>query len=379
MTSRARIYSAIALLLATASLGAQQADRAQTEALSQRAADRLTALHDEAEHLASEERTLLGDLRRLELTREIKTEEFRRAERETAAVTADLSVLDARIDVVTDQTQADLPGLRARLVSLYKLGQGRYTRLLLSAADVRQVGQASRMAAALAVQDRDRVAQHRQRLDELGRTRAALATKRLRLIALRTDAGRARDAATQAVIARNALISDIDHQRDLNAQFSGELLVAQQSLQTTLAGLASGVRNTPAATLPMAPFRGDLAWPVTGPVRQRFGAARGGATASNGIDIAVPEGTTVHATHEGTVAFAGPFTGFGQLVIVDHGGQTFSLYGNLEDLAVTAGTQVTRGDTLGAAGTAPTGATGLYFELRIDGHPTDPLQWLEKR
>ncbi len=66
-------------------------------------------------------------------------------------------------------------------------------------------------------------------------------------------------------------------------------------------------------------------------------------------------------------------------MILDHGAQTFSLYGNLLDIAVHAGARVDRGQPVGSVGTRRSpGAAGLYFELRIDGRPVDPLQWLKK-
>jgi septal ring factor EnvC (AmiA/AmiB activator) len=380
MKSWLKASSAVAIVLACGSAGAQQADRAQTEALARRAALRLSTLHDEADRLASEERTLLGDLRRLEVEREIKAEELHQVEREAAQVAADLSALDAQVAALEHQEQTDAPRLQARLVSLYKLGQGRYVRLLLSASEVQRIGQASRIVAALAGQDRDRVAIHQRRLEELSRSRATFEERRGRLVTLRADAGRAKSEADRAVVARNERIRDIDERRDLNAQLSGELISAQQQLQATLSGLARGTTTAAPSVLPIAPFRGDLAWPVTGNLRQAFGrSARGGATASNGIDIAAAEGVTVQAVHDGTVAFAGTFAGFGQLVIVDHGGQTFSLYGNLQDTSVAKGARIERGEPIGTVGIAATGAAGLYFELRIDGRPADPVQWLRKR
>jgi len=78
------------------------------------------------------------------------------------------------------------------------------------------------------------------------------------------------------------------------------------------------------------------------------------------------------------VAFAAPFSGFGNLVIVDHGAQAFSLYGNLLDIAVKEGASVGAGQPLGTVGASLTGPAGLYFELRVDGQPVDPLQWLRK-
>jgi len=76
------------------------------------------------------------------------------------------------------------------------------------------------------------------------------------------------------------------------------------------------------------------------------------------------------------VAFAAPFTGFGTLVIVDHGRSALTLYGHLADTVVHAGTSVARGTVLGTLGLAPSGGAALYFEVRIDGRPVDPLQWL---
>lgn len=413
-----------------AALLAQQADRASTEALSQRAADRLRALHDEADRLAGEARTVLGDLRRLEVERQIRSEELGNAQRDLASVSARIEELDDQIADLEAQTDADAPALRARLVNLYKLGGGRYTKLLLSTSDVQHLAEASRMVAAMASQDRDRAAAHQRRIDELVGSRAALEQQRTRMAALTAEAARARTATDAALQARNALIKEIDERRDLNAQLSGELLAAQQRLQTTLAGLASGTPVTDASTapspaaapattgaatlgvassadsgspaapatsnpastapampsaaasiaLPIGPFRGDLEWPVDGVLRQRFGASlQGRAAPSSGIDIAAVEGAAVTAIHDGTVAYADAFTGFGRLVIVDHGGQAFSLYGNLQDVAVQKGVHIKRGGTIGSVGVAANGAAGLYFELRVDGHPVDPVQWLRKK
>jgi septal ring factor EnvC (AmiA/AmiB activator) len=79
------------------------------------------------------------------------------------------------------------------------------------------------------------------------------------------------------------------------------------------------------------------------------------------------------------VAFAGPFTGYGNLVIVDHGAQTYSLYGQLQALQVSTGAKVERGLVVGTAGRVLVGIPGVYFEMRVDGKPVDPLEWLRKR
>ena len=126
--------------------------------------------------------------------------------------------------------------------------------------------------------------------------------------------------------------------------------------------------------LRLRPLRGALEWPVNGTVTRRFGRGSN----ANGVEIAAPQGASALAVHDGTVAFAGPFAGFGNLVIVDHGAQTFSLYGDLLDIGVKKGARIEHGQPVGTAGPIPSGSDGIYFELRVDARPVDPLQWLKK-
>jgi murein hydrolase activator len=366
---------AFILAAATVVLAQQPAERARTEALARRATERLQALQREADRLALDERTLLGDLRKFEIERQLKTEELKRVDADAANVQADLDQASARMASLQELARAQLPELQERLVEIYKLGQARYLRLLLSTPDLRRLGQSTRTVAALAKLDRDRVATHAQTLADLNTTRKALEARRAELDALRAAAENAQAAAQRAAQARTDLIRDIDKKRDLNAQLSSELQTAQQKLQATLRDLASGAPFVEAAQLPLRPFRGALAWPVDGAVTRRFGHG----SAANGIEIAAVDGANAVAVHDGTVAFAGTFAGFGNLVILDHGAQSFSLYGDLLDMAVKKGARVEHGQPVGTAGPIPSGSDGVYFELRVDGHPVDPLQWLKKR
>jgi septal ring factor EnvC (AmiA/AmiB activator) len=359
---------------------AQQADRAKTEALARRASDRLQTLQHEADQLASDEGTLLNELRKLEIDRQIKAEELRQATADADAAAAELAATTDRINELERRDLKERPDLRARLVEIYKLGRARYLRLLLSTPDLRQLGRTTRLVASMAQLDRDRVAEHQRTLDSLNTARGELVDRVRLMQSLRKQAERAGEATAIAARARRDRIHDLDERRDLNAQFAGELQAAQQKLQTTLRDLSNGAPAAEPLLLPLRPFRGALEWPTPGPVRRRFGQGAGpGVPESKGIEIAATEGTPVQAVHEGTVAFADPFAGFGNLVIVDHGAQTFTLYGDLLEIAVKRGGRVERGQLVGSVGSAPAGPAGLYFEVRIDGRAVDPLQWLRKR
>jgi septal ring factor EnvC (AmiA/AmiB activator) len=238
------------------------------------------------------------------------------------------------------------------------------------------VGRAYRAVTALAAIDRERARAHASTLASLRRARDELGARQATLTRLRRDEERARADADAAVKAHAALVDSIDRRRDMNAQLTSELVAAQQKLEQQLS--TGGGADV---TLPIAAFKGLLDWPAPGRVTRRFGldATGTGGVARPGVDVATAPAATVSAVHEGSVAYADTFSGFGNLVIVDHGGKAFSVYGYLGRIDVTKGVHVARGQALGTAGTAPSGADALYFEMRIDGRAVDPLQWLKGR
>jgi septal ring factor EnvC (AmiA/AmiB activator) len=382
MASRStKIVTVMASALLSATISAQTpADRAQTEALARRAAERLAALQRESEALANQERTLLIELRKLEIDREIKIEQLKKIERDVADVQQKLMAATERARTLQGEADRQRPDIEQRLVQLYKMGRAGYWRLLLDVNSLRDVGRAYRTAAALGRIDRDRVEEHRRTLASLKTERATLETRAKELRALQRKAQDASVAVARAVTARTNLVQSIDTRRDLNAQLTGELQDAQQKLQATLTQIAAG-RAAAAASLPLRPFRGALPWPAEGVLSSRFGTrplGTAGPPVRNGIELSLPEGSPVHAVHDGSVAFADPFSGYGNLVIVDHGDNAYSLYGHLSSVSVKKGDRVETSSTVGLAGRNPSGNPSLYFELRVDGKAVDPVQWLKR-
>jgi septal ring factor EnvC (AmiA/AmiB activator) len=352
--------------------------QSDTKAQSDRVSARIKSLQAESDKLAAQARTVLGELRRLEIDREIKQAEAARTQTELARVTADRDRTEARLKALEATRIAQTPGIRERLVELSKHGRAGYVQLLLASNDVRAIGRMARGVAAVAEMDRVRLETHRRTLRAERDALNELDQKYDMVEALQKEAARARSAVEAAVTARNRMIEDLDRRRDLAAQYVGELQQAQAQLDETIATAGAG---SSVAALPIRPFKGDLPWPIAGEVSGRFGRQASGrfgtSIVRNGIEVAAREGAVATAVHEGTVAYAAPFSGFGTLVIVDHGSAAFTLYGHLLDASVSVGTNVSRGAPLGRVGLAPSGGAALYFEVRIDGRPVDPLQWLQ--
>ena len=368
-----------------AARGGQQppsAERQRVERLSQRAMDRVRALQTEADELASRERTLLGEIRRLEIDRQIRTEELGVIDGDLAETTGQLEDTATRISDLEREADAQRPLVEARLVALYKMGTPRYTRLLLGAGDLRALGRNYRLIGSLARRDREQFDDLRETVTDLQVSRSTLEARQVEVAALQEAARAARRALDRTIASQTALVEEIDTRRDLTAQLAGELEAAREQLEAPLAELAAG--GSPGATtlaLPLRPFRGQIEPPVPGEVTVPFGAPRptefGTTIAGGGIELAATPGESVYAIHEGEVVSVGTFEGLGTLVIVSHGDQAFSLYGYLASLAVHEGGQVDERAELGTAGVSPTGDATVYFELRIDGRPVDPVEWLK--
>lgn len=138
------------------------------------------------------------------------------------------------------------------------------------------------------------------------------------------------------------------------------------------------VADASLAGLNFARLRGRLALPVAGEIRHRFGQSRpGGGPAWKGLFIRARQGEDVRAVGTGKVAFADWLRGFGNLLIIDHGDGYLSLYSNNESLYKQPGDRVRAGDVVASVGASGgQDEPGLYFELRHQGQPFDPMTWV---
>jgi murein DD-endopeptidase MepM/ murein hydrolase activator NlpD len=133
--------------------------------------------------------------------------------------------------------------------------------------------------------------------------------------------------------------------------------------------------SRPGAARPKAATQGMLDWPLKGVLYGRFG--KKGREPHDGIDLAAPEGTLVKTAQEGTVLYAGEQRGYGNIVIVEHSDRLITLYAHNRDLRVKTGQRVLRSQVIATVGqSGKTSGPHLHFEVRLDGKPVDPLDYL---
>ena len=131
----------------------------------------------------------------------------------------------------------------------------------------------------------------------------------------------------------------------------------------------------PTSSKPEPETKGTLDWPLRGVLYARFG--KKGREPHDGIDLAVPVGTPVKTAQEGDVLYAGEQRGYGLIVIVQHSEHLITLYAHNQDLRVKTGQKVRRQQVIATVGeSGKTSGPQLHFEVRVDGKPVDPLDYL---
>jgi septal ring factor EnvC (AmiA/AmiB activator) len=182
---------------------------------------------------------------------------------------------------------------------------------------------------------------------------------------------------------RKQIIDSLAKQIRTREQRLGQAKADAQQLEALLQGLREALADIPAEAgrrQAFAALRGRLALPVKGRIRARFGSRRKeGKLRWQGVLIGAREGSPVKAVSHGRVAYADWLRGFGLMVIIDHGDGYMSLYGHNQSLFVETGDWVEAGEVIAGAGrSGGQQRSGVYFEIRKNGKPTNPLRWCRR-
>ncbi|HMD02752.1 MAG TPA: peptidoglycan DD-metalloendopeptidase family protein [Candidatus Baltobacteraceae bacterium] len=311
---------------------------------------------------------------------------------------ANLAWNQLQLDAARTTLARHTAALERRLVDAYEHGELGYVNVLLSASsfsdfverwdDIRYLVAANeqtirgRRAAQQRVLDAERALEGErialnsslEREQQARFKLASLADQRVQLVAL-ADAQRRNVAHEVAQLedlsaAQEAALEQLIRERQ---QVEAARRAAENAAQRRAAQLA-GVELPPPVS-DGAPS--SFGWPVSGPITSPFGMRNDplgrGFRMHTGIDIGAPMGSTVTASAGGRIIYSGPEGGYGNTIIIDHGGSTSTLYAHLSQIFVANGQDVQRGQAIGAVGcTGNCTGPHLHFEIRINGVPTDP-------
>jgi murein DD-endopeptidase MepM/ murein hydrolase activator NlpD len=279
--------------------------------------------------------------------------------------------------------------LKKRLVDIYENGDLTYASVLLSAQSFNDFVERWEDLRLLIAANERAVRARKAAEAHVAAIEADLERTNIELQGEQEDQERARNqldglaAERQNLVALTALqrrhvAAQVAQMEDLSAAEEAQLegLIQERQRELEAQRRARGITSGQSAAATGGPA-GSFSWPVTGTITSPFGWRSnpfGGAPDFHpGLDIAAPSGTTVTAAAGGTIIMAQWYGGYGNYILIDHGGGYSTGYGHLSAIYVANGQTVTRGQAIGAVGSTGN-STGphLHFEVRINGKPVDP-------
>jgi murein hydrolase activator len=260
--------------------------------------------------------------------------------------------------------------------------------------------------------DADLLQQHRRTLEALERTRRSVKARADQLQKARAQVTAKQGEIEQEQVKRNQLLTTIREEQGTYESAMQELEESSKRLTALIAKLErerkralaqqareerrrqQRARATPTPSTPAPPveryfdgnskfakLKGQLAWPIAGRLVSTYGKVKHSTfntyTFNKGIGISASPGSDFRVIEAGQVLYADRLKGYGTLLIVDHGDGYYSLYAHASELSVQVGNRVARHQVVGKTGEGGSlNGPALYFEIRHQGKPENPLEWL---
>lgn len=338
--------------------------------------------------IAAEEKkeaTLLSELDKITFAKTVIKNELAIYNLQMEKIFQEIADLRKNIAALRERLEREREAIKQTLITLYKYGKFGFFQLLLEAENMNALFTESKHLGLLAGYQQEIITAFQSTLAELGAAEAAQEAKRAEYGGLIKDADQKRQELEAQEAKSRALIREIQRNKKTFEQALQEQTERAEQLQSLMNKLASQEIVLPFRFVPLYEKKGKLPWPMDGKIITRFGLERhpqfNTITMNNGIEIAPPQDARiVRSIHPGKVIYADYFQGYGNLLIVDHGLNFYSLYGHCAEFLVNKGDLVRSEQPIAIAGDSGSlKGLSLYFEIRSKAKPLDPLQWLKRR
>ncbi len=375
-----RSFLVLFILLAPAARGEEPSGK--TDGTREKLEDiqkRMGTAQERIRQTEKKERSILGSLQEIdmEVTRiRAKVRDLTDRERD---LKEKISTSEVDLRKIRRQREKTAGWLSMRSAALYKAGHLSYLKIILNSAGVEDLQRRSYYLRVLAESDSELFNLSTELYRSEQRQVEALRSAKAQLVSTRRD-----QEENLVVLARKKRDKDLvlaatRDKKERNATLLRELETSASHLRKLLDALQLQAKTGESA---FPTLKGSLKRPVSGKVIKSFGRNRTGRfntyTLSNGVTIQSAEGTPIRSVYGGKVIFADWFSGYGRIIIVDHGGGYYTLYGHLSEVKVTVGEEVEADRVIGLVGDSGSlEGSALYFEIRLHGKPVDPSPWFK--
>lgn len=350
------------------------------------------------------ERTLLDELEAIEKELQDQKKLLVTLHQKSEQQEALLAEKQEYLNEVLAEKRAHQMHVKNRLAAYYRMGSVGLMNVIFSTESLPELLDFKEYFNVMVQHDQTIIEKYLAQIKESNRAREEQAREKLRLMKMAEEVKENEAKLNRIREEKNELLNHVITEQQLYEQAVAEIEEAAADLAATLQKIEAKIRAEPAVPQPTAgtsapttgttqnpmpvlegfpAHKGLLDPPVFGMVITAFGQTVKGrfdsSSTSNGIDIRVNSGMEIKAIYDGKVIHSGYLRGYGNLMIIDHGQQYFSLIARAADFFKTEGTRVTTGEVIGITGSDdPLYGEGLHFEIRKGSTPEDPLLWLKK-
>ena len=278
--------------------------------------------------------------------------------------------------------------LENRLRDIYKHRLTNYLEILLNSESFSDFLTRFRYLKNILSLDAEIVNDIRQQIKKIENKKISLENREEILSLLKEAVEKEKENIEFSIKARKSIIDKIDSQKEVYLESLKELEQSSQEIKNIIERIyqqqeedSKKASQKEAPTVTLKPKKGILALPIQGKLISEYGRQKNTDfntyTFNSGIDISAPLGQVVHAAGSGEVIYTGSIKGYGQIIIIDHGGRVTTLYAHLSRILIDIGDKVKKGQPIGQVGdSGGVSSTRLHFEVRVEGKPTDPMNWL---
>ena len=343
----------------------------------------IQALRAKIQEESRKESTLLSQLDKVIFNKKLIKAELALYNVQQEKISRELSSIKKNIAGLRERLNREQQAMEKTLVTLYKYGKFDFLQFLLEAEDMSALFSEAKNLSFLARYEQKVITNYLKTLSELRNAEKAQELKKSESLQYIQEADRKKRELEAEEAEHKALIQKIQKNIKTYQQALEEQNERAQHLQSFMDKLASQEIVLPFRFIPFYEKKGKLPWPIAGKIITRFGLEKylNTMTMNNGIEISPnKDNAVIQAIHPGKVVYADYFQGYGNLLIVDHGMNYYSLYGHCSEFMVTKGDFVRDGQPIAEVGDSGSlKGISLYLEIRYKTKPLDPLQWLKRR
>jgi len=273
--------------------------------------------------------------------------------------------------------------LKKQIVTAYSLGRQPAVKVLLNLEDPQKIDRTLAYYDYFNKARAKEIESYRTTIKQLSDTRTAIDQENDKLINARSQLVTSKAELNESQRSRKRTLARLNSSIKGKSLELEKLTSDQKRLEQLLKQVEKAIANLklPEDSRPFSQLKSKLPWPTHGKVTEYYGSRlAGGKLRRNGVIIETNSAIQVNAVHYGRIVFSDWIRGFGLMTIVDHGGGYMSLYGHNKSLLKEIGDWVRTGETIAYSGNSGgQQETGLYFEIRKNGRPQNPLKWLQRK